>query len=144
MGLFGAEPARLVPPEMPGELHLVLDAAALDGPRRQIGVFGPECGLCIARADQRAWLRVDGKLGPPNAGLRSRELKFEVTRHEQDGVYGNGVKMRLDPRGPSVEQCLQCGEAVILLDLRATDDGRVAVGARCFVDPRQEFEALQR
>jgi hypothetical protein len=144
-GWFGAAPARLVPPEIPGATVLVLDDAALTGERRLLGVLGTEFVLVIARPDARAWLRVDGKLGPPIDGRRARDLTLELARHEQDGVYDHmGAKLRLEPRGPALEHRLQCDAAVILLDLQWTDDGRIAVGATCFGDLEQEFEGMQR
>jgi hypothetical protein len=143
-GWFGADPARLVPPANANATVLRLDDAALTGERRALGVLGPEFVLVIARPDERAWVQIDGTVGPPLAGLRSRDVELQVVRHEQDGVSEYGAQLRLDPQAPPTEQRVQCDAAVILLDLQATADGRVAVAARCFGDLEQEFAAMQR
>lgn len=143
-GWFGAAPARLVPPAIAGATQLTLDAAALTGERRALGVFDSEFVLVIARPDARAWVRIDGKVGPPLAGLRSRDVSLAIERHEQDGVGSYGAELRSDPRVAPVVQRVQCDAAVILLDLRATVEGRFVVGARCFADSDQEFAAMQQ
>lgn len=143
-GWFGADAARLAPPAIEGATTLSLDATALTGERRPLGVFGPEFVLVVARPDERAWLRIDGTVGPPLAGLRSRDVELQMTHFEQDGVSEYGAQVRLDPLGPPVEQRLQCDAAVLLLELQATADGRVAITARGFADLEHEFAALQR
>lgn len=143
-GWCGAAAARLVPPAIADATLLSLDSAALAGERRPLAVLGPAFVLVIVRPDARGWVRIDGTVGPPLDGLRSRDVELHVTRHEQDGVSDYGAKLRLDALAPPTEQRVQCDAAVILLDWQATADGRVAVGARCFGDLEQEFAALQR
>lgn len=139
-GWFGAEPARLVPPTLPGAQQLVLDAGALNGERRPLGIFGPGSVLLVTRPDQRAWLRLDATAAAPPA----RDLRLEIERHEQDGVLRYGAELRGEPDGPPLVQRLQCDAAVILLDLQPTTDGRFVVGARCFPDLDAEFLAMQQ
>lgn len=143
-GWFGADDARLVPPPVPGATRLTLDADTLTGERRALGVFGPGFVLQIVRPDERAWLRIDVTVGPTREGLRSHDVALQVERHEQAGISSYGTRLPLDPLATPTEQRLQCDAAVILLDLQATTDGRVAIGARCFADLEQEFAASQR
>ena len=142
-GWLGADDARLVPPAIPDSTTLTLDAATCTGERHPLGTFRESFTLVFARGDERGWVRIDGRVVAPD-GLRSRDADFAVEKHEQDGVATYSSRVRSDPRMPPEIERLQCEEAVILLDLQATADGRIAIGARCFADLEQEFAASQR
>ena len=136
-GWFGAPAARLTPPPLANATTITLDAATTDGERRELGSFAADFTVLFARPDARAWLLVGGTLDTPS----HFELAFE--RHEQDGVFTHGARGDLDA-DTTVEQRLQCGDAVILLELAANPTGGVRLAARCFADQQHEFDVMSR
>ncbi len=143
-GWFGADDVRLRPPTIQGAITTSLDAASETGERLALGTGADEFVLVFARADERGWVRIDGRVTPAPGGLRSRDVELTIEVHEQDGVYSYGSQLRSDPLASAVTQRVQCEESVLLLEVRAVADGGVALAARCFASTEHEFEILSR
>ena len=143
-GLFGAPQARLTPPPIPHATTLTLDATTENGERHPLGTFRDTFTLVFARADERGYVRIDGSVHPAPQGLRSRDVKLQVEKHEQDGISTYGMERRSDPLAPPIAERFQCEESVVLLEMQARPDGSVTFTARAFASTDHEFEVLSR
>ncbi len=143
-GFFGAPTARLVPPALPHATVLTLDPTTENGERRPLGTFTEAFTLVFARADQRGYVRIDGLVHDAPAGLRSRDVKLKVEKHEKDGISEYVMHRRSDPRAAPIVERFQCEESVVLLEVQAQSDRSVAFTARAFASTQHEFDVLSR
>jgi len=143
-GLFGAPQARLPPPPITNATTFTLDPSTENGERHVLGNFTDTFTLVFARADQRGYVRIDGAVHDAPAGLRSRDVKMHVEKHEQDGISEYDMDRRSDPLAPPIVERFQCDDSVVLLEIQARTDGSVTFTARAFVSTDHEFEVLSR
>lgn len=143
-GFFGAPVARLTPPPLANATTLTLDPSTENGERRVLGTFADSFTLVFARADERGYVRVDGLVHDAPAGLRSRDVKLQVEKHEQDGITTYDMERRSDPLGPPIAERFQCEESVFFVELQAQRDGSVTFTVRCFASIQHEFDVLSR
>lgn len=132
-GWFGPAPVLLAPDVCPGDRSLLVDEAACDGQRRELGTVAVPGRVLWTVPEQQTWLEVLAGDEQPGPVPQSRAITYEVRRHAQDGVsQSTQGAIHYGERPVSVRT--EAAGRVVVFELVRQADGRLQVAARAFRD----------